>query len=335
MRGAMKRGVGFTLIELLVVIAMVGILVAILLPAVQAARETARRASCKNNLKQMGLALLNYHDSLGTFPSGYIRDKSANGPPPPILPAPIVPPPGNGPTRRFDAPPPNLLIESSKPGWGWASLMLAYLEQQSLHDKIPFDSPVESPAAADTRTVRLSIYTCPSDINTGVYTVLDENNGPLADTATNSYVACFGSYGLINTHPDFGNGLFQRNSGRRIADILDGTSQTIAIGERGCIFAQSPWAGVMTGGTCRTKAGAPVYSAVIEKAPSMVLARIGNRELNSPYSEPYDFFSPHRNVVQFVFADGSVHAISESVDIKVLHALATRDANEPIDGSAY
>jgi prepilin-type N-terminal cleavage/methylation domain-containing protein/prepilin-type processing-associated H-X9-DG protein len=324
----------FTLVELLVVIAIIGMLLAVLLPAVQAARETVRRASCKNNLRQIGMALHAYHDALGTFPSGFIRSKTAGDPPaPPPEPAPTGAAPGG--SRRFDAPPPNLMIESSQPGWGWAALLLDYLEQQPLSDKIPFHSGVESPEAAAPRTVRLPVYVCVSDINTGVYTVLDENNAPLGDAATNSYAASFGSYGLINTHPESGNGLFQRNSGRRIADVRDGTSQTIAIGERGCILAQSPWAGVMTGGTCRTKAGAPVYSAVVEKAPSMVLARVGNRLLNSPYCEPYDFFSPHRSVVQFLFADGSVHALGEQIELKVLHALATCDGNEAIDSEDY
>jgi prepilin-type N-terminal cleavage/methylation domain-containing protein len=328
----MPRRRAMTLIELLVVIAIIGVLISLLLPAVQAARETVRRSSCQNNLRQMGLALQIYHESLGTYPAGYLRDKLSGIAPPP---APVPPPSPVPPIRRLDAAPPNLLIESSQPGWGWAALLLPYVEQQPLQSSIPFATPVESPDCADVRTVRLSLYTCPSDIHTGVFTVLDENNAPLADAATNSYAACFGAYGLINTDPDTGTGLFQRNSGRRMAEILDGTSQTIALGERGCILAQGPWAGVLTGGTCRTIPGAPVYTAVVEKAPSMVLARAGNRELNSPYSEPYDFFSPHIGVVQFVFADGSVQSLATSIDLEVLHALSTRDGNEPIDGSDY
>ena len=130
--------------------------------------------------------------------------------------------------------------------------------------------------------------------------------------------------GLINTDPDHGNGPFLRNSGIRYAEITDGLSRTMAVGERAAMFAKSPWAGVMTGGTVRTTPGAPVYIANVELAPTMVLARIGNRSLNSSYSEPYDFFSPHTDVVFFLFADGSVQGLTASLDLDTLHALATR-----------
>jgi hypothetical protein len=172
-------------------------------------------------------------------------------------------------------------------------------------------------------------------VDPGVFTVLDENNQPLGRAASNSYVACFGSFGLINTDPDNGSGLFQRNSHHRMRDIRDGTGVTIAFGERGCILAKAPWAGVMTGGTCRTTAGAPVYSSVVEKAPSMALARMGNRSLNSPYSEPYDFFSAHPEIVLFAFADGAVHALSSDIEVPMMHALATRRGGEAIEDPPF
>jgi hypothetical protein len=146
----------------------------------------------------------------------------------------------------------------------------------------------------------------------------------LCVAATNSYVACFGAYGLINTDPEQGSGLFQRNSRIRYAQIKDGLAQTIAVGERPALFAKAPWAGAMTTGTVRTTPGAPVYTAAVELAPTMVLARMANRTLNSPYSEPYDFFSPHADLVFFVFADGSVQGLTSSADLDALHALSTR-----------
>jgi hypothetical protein len=289
---------------------------------VQAARETARRTKCKNNLRQVGLGLQMYHDANQTFPSGYIRGTYRT--------TPSAATPTN---RRFDAPPPNLLIPPSQPGWGWAALLLPYVEQQALHRRIDFGIPVEDPASAEARTTRLAVLNCPTDTETGIYIVLDDFNAPLVQAASNSYVASFGSYGLINTHPDTGDGLFQRNSRHRIADIKDGTGNTIAIGERGSLFAQSAWAGVMTGGTIRTTPGAPVYSSVVEKAPAMVLARIGNRTLNSPYSEPYDFFSPHWQIVHFAMADGSVRPLHRSLSLEVLHALATRSTGDSALGA--
>jgi prepilin-type processing-associated H-X9-DG protein len=120
-----------------------------------------------------------------------------------------------------------------------------------------------------------------------------------------------------------------------LTDIRDGTSTTIAVGERGDFFAQSPWAGVIGGGTTRTTLGAPVYSSEAEPAPSMVLARVGFKPLNSPLSEPYDFFSPHPQIVNFLFADGSVHAIKTSIDIALMQALATASGHEPVDSSSF
>ncbi|MFO0817655.1 MAG: DUF1559 domain-containing protein [Pirellulales bacterium] len=336
----MKRGrpkSGFTLVELLVVIAIIGVLVSILVPAVQAARESARVMSCKNNLKQLGLAAQLYHDTHGTFPPAYLAELA------PTLIVPGVNSDGvksvlsgsglGGMTadqwKRFDAPPPApQVIMPQTPGWGWAALLLPFMEGQTIHDQIDFNSPVEDPKHNAVRKLSIRQLNCPTDWHVGVYTILTEGNEPIVDAHTSSYTSNFGSYGLINQDPDTGNGMFQRNSGHRLASILDGTSQTILFGERGAMLAKAPWAGVVTGGTCRTTPGAPVYSAVVERSPVMAMVRIGNRTLNSPYSEPYDFFSPHRGIVNFVFADGSVRAQATTIELTTLHALSTRDAGD-------
>jgi prepilin-type processing-associated H-X9-DG protein len=157
------------------------------------------------------------------------------------------------------------------------------------------------------------------------------NHAPLYSACRHEQLCrLFRARGLLGSQPDAGNGLFARNSKIRIVDIADGTSNTLAIGERPALFAQAPWAGVMTGGTCRTTPGAPVYLSIIEQAPNMVMARIGARKLNDRYSEPYDFFSPHPGLAQFVFADGAVHALRLTTDIKVLQALATRAGGEAV-----
>lgn len=333
----MRRTAAFTLVELLVVLAIIAILFSLALPAIQAARESARRTQCRNNLRQLGVALHLYHDTLRTLPAGYIFSRPP--PPPPAAPPAAV----KSSTRRFDAPPPSVQMVPNGPGWGWAALLLPFMEQTSLAGEIDFQRAVEDPVNATARVVSVPYLVCPSDTATGVFTVFDELNAPLGQVATNSYAASFGSYrvvkvpgvggapgrgevvegGLINTDPDHGNGLFLRNSGTRYADITDGLTQTLAIGERAAMFAKSPWAGVMTGGTVRTTPGAPVYAANVELAPTMVLARIGNRSLNSAYSEPYDYFSPHTDVVFFLFADGSVQGLTASLDMDALHALAS------------
>jgi prepilin-type N-terminal cleavage/methylation domain-containing protein/prepilin-type processing-associated H-X9-DG protein len=310
---------GFTVIELLVATFIMGVLIAILLPAVQAARESARRTQCRNNLKQMGIALHLYHDTHGVFPPGYLY----NGAP--------LPPPPRGRMRLpipephvIDSAPPSPQLQPNDPGWSWFSLILPYLEQAPLHSSIDFNVPVRNPASAVARVVPLAIAECPSDHSSGVYVVLDEFNAPLGEAASISYAACFGTFGLINTDPDYGSGVFQRNSRTRTGDILDGASTTILIGERGALLAKSPWAGVFTTGTVRTTPGAPVFTSIVELAPAMALARMGNRNINSPYSEPYDFFSAHPGAAYFLFADGSVRPLHESTDLNVLHALGTK-----------
>lgn len=318
-RGCQRGPFGFTLLELLVVVAILSVLMALLLPAVQAAREAARRTACRNHLKQIALAVLNYHDSHGSLPSGYVFYTG--------------PTQAGGPTARIlDGPPPvydrEALHVLGRPGWGWIALSLPFLEQQNLHRQIDFEKSVDHPASEQARVQIVPIVVCPSDTGAGRFTIYDVTNAPLADAANSSYAGCFGTLGMINTVPDQCSGLFCRNSGVRLSDILDGTSHTMAVGERSGMFAKGPWAGVMGLGTIRTTPGAPVYTSAWEMAPVMVLARIGRRALNSPWSEPYDFYSLHTGVVFFAFADGSVRGLGTSTDQAVLHALATRAGGE-------
>ena len=308
---------GFTLVELLVVIAIIGTLVGLLLPAVQKIRSAAARISCGNNLKQIGLALHNYHDSRGYVPPAYRFDGPASS--------------GAAGTRKFDHGGLPVTATPEDPGWGWAAYLLPFIEQDALWRQIDFSLPVERPSFTDVRNTILSIYTCPSDRMTGIYSILTPQGTELATAATNSYTACYGAEGLLLTQPDQGNGVFFRASRVRMGDITDGLSNTLAIGERGAFFVQSPWAGVMTHGTVRTTPGAPVFLAQVHSPPDMVMARIGRKPLNSPYSEPYDFFSPHEQIAQFAFADGSVHALKITTPISSLQGWATRAGQEIVN----
>jgi prepilin-type N-terminal cleavage/methylation domain-containing protein len=302
MKTANRRG--FTLIELLVVIAIISTLMGLLLPAVQKIREAANRISCANNLRQIGLALHNYHDSKGSLPPGYLCRVTAD--------------PG-----------------ATAPGWGWAAFILPYLEQENLYQQIDFRLTVEHPRHIGVRTQVLRMFNCPNDPGIAVFTVLDQSGNPLADAATNSYAACFGALVEIGNAPGKGNGIFYRNSRVRLTDITDGTSSTIAIAERAAYFTQTPWAGAITGGTARITPGAPTRSNAVEPAPVLTLAHTGSHTMNDPSADPDDFFTSHTGIGMVLFADGGARGLRKGVALPVLQALSTRDGGEVISCSEY
>jgi prepilin-type N-terminal cleavage/methylation domain-containing protein/prepilin-type processing-associated H-X9-DG protein len=303
------RRFGFTLIELLVVIGIIAVLIGLLLPAVQKVREAANRTSCQNNLHQVGVALHNYHDSQGSFPAGYL------------------------------CPQPQADPDYTSPGWGWAALLLPYIEQGNLVANVNFSSPtppIEDKSYLALRTTIIKLYTCPADRSTGVFTIYDKNSSALAQAATNSYAACHGVGIDLDEELDDFNGIFSRNSRVRFADVTDGTSSTIAIGERGAFFTQTPWVGAVSFGTTRNTPGAPVNNGnVVEDAPTQVLAHIDVETINDPRGDPEDFFSPHTGVATFLFADGSVHSLTTGVSLQILQALATRDGGEVVNAGSF
>lgn len=309
-RATFQRGsgrFGFTLIELLVVIAIIGVLIGLLLPAVQKVREAAARSQCQNNLHQIGLALHSYHDGQGVFPSGY-RCQPVN------------------PTNP----------DQTAPGWGWAALLLPYLEQVNLAQQTNFKLPVEDPTNLAGRTTIVKPYVCPSDRSTGLFTIYDKNHTALAQAVTNSYAACHGTGVDLDEELDDFNGMFSRNSRVRLADVTDGTSNTIAIGERGSFFTQTPWAGAVSFGTTRVTPGAPGNNpAAVEDAPTQTLVHVAVHSLNDPNSDPEDFFSPHTGTGNFLFVDGSVRSVGAWVSISVLQALASRDGGEVVNPDEY
>src|SRR4051794_33654402 len=207
----MKRRRAFTLIELLVVIAIIAILIGLLLPAVQKVREAAARLKCKNNLKQIGLALHNHHDRYGFFPPGYSTKVAANG-------------------------------TETGPGWGWAYHLLNDLEQNTVFNQISSTLPIGDPANAAARVQKLKVFLCPSDSEVGTFTTA----GVPVTVAHANYVGVFGTNEVANG-PDLGNGVFYRNSRVRIADITDGVSNTFIVGERSSDIALASWTGAIPG----------------------------------------------------------------------------------------
>jgi prepilin-type N-terminal cleavage/methylation domain-containing protein len=312
----------FTLIELLVVIAIVAVLVGLMLPAVQRIREAAAQTTCRNNLKQIGLALHNYHDRIGCFPPAYLF---AGGPG-------TQHPPGHSSRRPTDdgGGDGNWKPIQTAPGWGWAAYLLADLEQRALDGQIQWNKPLEDPMFDALRTTVVKTYVCPSDTGSGIFTVLSQLNNPIGDAATNSYAACYGTGDKIGEFPDNSNGIFCRNSRTRLVDITDGASTTLAIGERAASLLQVPWAGCVTDATVRIQPNVTYWLYAVEEAPVMAMARTGANQLDSEYTYPYDFYSPHPNVGLFLFADGSVRALSFGVSIDAWAAMGTRAGGETL-----
>jgi len=322
---------GFTLIELLVVIAIIAILIALLLPAVQQAREAARRTQCKNNLKQLGLAMHNYHDVANQFPPGYVLQGTAG----------------------------------SFGNWGWATYLLPYIEQGPVYNLLSPGSLTMANCLADTSAggrrqalqTPLAAFRCPSDTAPAL------NHGPPGaagapetgyqfggvSLATSNYLAVNGSRSLRNDSGSpgangsigYANGLFFRNSSMGIRNITDGTSNTLLLGERAWqVDGTRVYAGVVFG--IRSAA-----DAVNENDRGlMMIAGCGLIQINSTvnttagtYAEHRRHFSStHTGGAHFAIADGSVRFISENADHDVsnnridstVERLIARDDGQPV-----
>ncbi|MEW4486867.1 DUF1559 domain-containing protein [Thalassoglobus sp. JC818] len=301
-----RRRQAFTLIELLVVIAIIAILIALLLPAVQQAREAARRTQCKNNLKQIGLAMHNYHDVYGKFPPGWMFQSEAMA-----LQA-------NGMRNRGDRP-------NRAPGWGWSMSILPMIDQANLFNLIEFDGRgMWEPPNDQVITSTFTMMTCPSSTQPTHFKIGAANgsvqfNNP--GIASSSYVACPGSFvqSAYYTQPvGRKNGVMIEDQNFGFRDITDGSSNTILAGE------VKYWGvGADTGG------GAFLWDATWyghfqrnnngrADAPESTM-RAGEFRINPPSvandnTKRNSYGSLHDGGAQFLLADGSVRFLSTSID---------------------
>jgi prepilin-type N-terminal cleavage/methylation domain-containing protein/prepilin-type processing-associated H-X9-DG protein len=287
----LRREKGFTLVELLVVIAIIGILVGLLLPAVQAAREAARRMSCSNNLKQIGLALHNYNDVYKRFPSGQYY------------------------CRR------DIVCDNTRPtwlqGWGWNASILPFIEQGNLSNVLDYSRNMYDPVNIAAIQTPMPIFQCPSDGARKVLQAPSNSSTAPERIATSNYCGNGGSFAnSFVSHvqsnggytADWGNGILRRDSDHTFRDITDGTSNTVMVGEvRHWNFTWDP--------TMYGHWDPPSATACC----TLALVRHGNQRLNPPPTAGQvirrdGFHSMHTGGAQFVFCDGSVHFISQSID---------------------
>jgi len=295
---------GFTLIELLVVIAIIAILIALLLPAVQHAREAARRTQCKNNLKQIGLALHNYHDVHNMFPSGWIAVD---------------------PTTRL----PN--AHEGINGAGWGTMILPYIEQQNLYSQFNANFAIHDTVNLGFLNHTIEAFRCPSDPQPERWKIEEEGSPGIVivELPIANYIGSFGTEELDGcenspgTAPVLpsgqcrGDGIFYHNSAVRFRDIIDGTTNTFIVGERRTKVSDgwySTWPGMVAEG---------------EEAFQRVLGSADHTP-NNPAAHFDDFSSNHTGGAQFVLGDGSCRFISENIDQGVYQSLATIQGGEVV-----
>ncbi len=309
----------FTLVELLVVIAIIGVLVALLLPAVQAAREAARRTQCVNNLKQIGVGFHNYHDTFGVLPPAYVIQ------------------PGGGGVHG----PPDPETRDAGPGWAWGALLLPFLEQSPLHAAFDFNLPCWHADNASPARTQLSVFLCPSATGTNRPVDIRDGDGQtLATFGRSTYVLNAGRAAPwdfdVDSYQGIADGPLYRNSPTRFADVVDGLSNTVFAGEHHPLVSDKTWVGVVPGAeVCPTPQFAFSYC---EPAGTLVNVHSGPAASegyvihppNNPLAHVDAMYAQHPGGCNVLLGDGSVRFVSETINQLTWAALATRAGGEVI-----
>lgn len=334
------RATGFTLIELLVAIAIIAVLIALLLPAVQSARESARRAQCVNNLKQMGLALYGYHDTVGCFPPAsysWSRTDVANN------------------------------CTNQNRSHGLFTYILPYMEQSNVYNSINFMFAVGisnpgtqagvQPGFVQTTALSTFVgsYFCPDD---SMRTQDTTGNDSYCPYSPGSYGANCGTWDTVHyfTCPSYleTNGAFSRDFIYRVANMTDGTSGTMFVGETSR-FLNDPetffgfwnrvtsFSGRHVAGTNRPQgfglaAPRPNAPLLVPDPPKMLPIEAWLDPTIAPLTTEagqFGFRSLHPGGVNFLFGDGSVRFIKNSISMPVYRGLSTRAGGEVISTDSY
>lgn len=315
---ARQRSHGFTLVELLVVITIIGILIALLLPAVQAAREAARRMQCSNHLKQMGLAIHNYHTALGSFPigarSGPYLDSSHN--------------PG-------------------RTGTNWKASILAYLEQTGVTGQLNFETGTFAEDWRGNMVLKglvVPVYNCPSTSLDPLRTV-DRGSNAASEGQKHDYVGIAGAYpDPINRGTSIckfvgygwlcNNGLLPAYRSKSMRDAPDGSSNTIIVSEQSGVVGvvgsggvvqysvranyAGGWAGMMSGDY-------PMAGITTVRWPLNTPTTVAGSYADYCYMNNTILNSAHPGIVNVLLADGSVQSLGDSLDVDVLRRLCSAD----------
>jgi prepilin-type N-terminal cleavage/methylation domain-containing protein len=328
-----RSGRGFTLVELLVVIAIIALLVGLLLPAVQAAREAARRISCQNHLRQLGLAVLNYESAYGCLPPGTLVDLTVDSTP------------NNG-------------------AWGVHGRLLLFLEQGNLYRQVDINQPWDRQMAIDK--LRIPVYICPSDPQSNRL----RDTGPgRPDLYCTNYGFNYGRWFVFDPRTrEGGEGLFYPNSFLRLADVRDGTSNTLLAAEVKAwqaydrnggpattrlpesvsdvqaslamatdfkAWGHSEWPDGRVHHTGFTTALGPntrvpyVYDGVEYDADYNSWQEGRHGRSGRPTYAAITSRSYHPGVVQVVRLDGSVQVVQQDVELGLWQAASTRSLGEP------
>jgi prepilin-type N-terminal cleavage/methylation domain-containing protein/prepilin-type processing-associated H-X9-DG protein len=296
------QSLGFTLVELLVVIAIIGILIALLLPAVQSAREASRRTQCLNNLKQIGIGMHNYVAANKKFPPGFISNR----------------PPGMLPTNNTWC----NVYSGSDHGQGppWTVIILKYLEEGSQFNALDLqesflETSTQLEGPNEKLLVPMKVYSCPSHIELSSNPLRPsylgvQGGGTKAQCAN---VSC----GTPGDRSWFVNGILYSGSKTRTSHITDGTSRVFLVGESR--YTGAVWAASAKQDTC-----------ALARCLAGTLDQINLYEGSSAAWQMRGFSSHHRGGCQMLMADGSAHFVRETIDLKIYQQLGQRADNMPI-----
>jgi prepilin-type N-terminal cleavage/methylation domain-containing protein/prepilin-type processing-associated H-X9-DG protein len=342
-----RHNAGFTLIELLVSIAIIGVLMGLLLPAVQKMRAAASRLQCLNRLKQIGLALHNFEGVNGCFPPAYVRTSGTT----------------TGTSYGVNFPDDGW---NGLPGWGWGTLILPHLEQDALYRSLRLDLPCWATENAKFVRSKIPAFLCPASPGPSDgfamhrYTGVNDDPqdvGPFAPTiffGHSHYATSAGQNGpwnrpraytydytspcYVNGAPDIINGPFYRNSRTRIADVTDGMSNTVFVGESDSVVTNKTWVGVVPW-SCTPPQTPPVGPGDTNSGGCLVGVHSGPDATdhpqviihapNNPFAHTDEMWSSHPGPgCNVLFGDGSVRFISAFINPNTWWALSTMNSGD-------